>query len=68
MYKNLPVRDATSLVVGCSPHISKLLVDINSDSSLELMGDIIWTGKDTERSSLAITESCQGSHKQVHFG
>ena len=39
MYNNLPVRDATSLVVGRSPHISKLLVDINSDSNLELMDD-----------------------------
>lgn len=37
MYKNLPVRDATSLVVGHSP--SKLLNDINSDYNLELMDD-----------------------------
>lgn len=39
MYKNLPVRDATSLFVGHSPHISKLLSDINSGSNLELMDD-----------------------------
>jgi len=39
MYKNLPVRDATSLVVDCSLHMSKLFSDINSNYSHELMDD-----------------------------